>query len=402
MLYLSYDGALDPLGQSQILPYLRGLAARGAAITLISFEKRVDREVSGGIEALRGELGARRIRWIHLTYHKRPTVLATSFDLLVGLLRAAAVVRRERVQVVHARSYMAALMAWVLKRLFGVRFVFDMRGFWADERVEGGLWPSKGFLYHLVKRLERRFLRDADEVVTLTEKARVTIERWPGLEVSRVTVIPTCVDLERFSASASFEPPSPSPVLVYAGSLGTRYFLEGMCDFYAQVRQRHPGAKFNVLTPTRVEAVEVLSQRGLGPPLVTCATVPPEEIPGWLARSHLGLAFYKPGWARQGTCPTKVGEYLAMGFPVVVNAAVGDMGEVIGANDVGVVISDFSVEAYSRALDRIEELWADPGLASRCRRVAESCFSLELGVDRYWGMYQRLVRPSLPLVCGRV
>ena len=38
-LYLSYDGISDPLGQSQVLPYLKGLARLGHKIHLISFEK---------------------------------------------------------------------------------------------------------------------------------------------------------------------------------------------------------------------------------------------------------------------------------------------------------------------------------------------------------------------------
>ena len=39
VLYLSYDGLMEPLGQSQILPYLRQLA-KGRKITLITFEKK--------------------------------------------------------------------------------------------------------------------------------------------------------------------------------------------------------------------------------------------------------------------------------------------------------------------------------------------------------------------------
>ena len=38
-LYVSYDGALDPLGRSQVVPYLEGLAARGWRFDLVTFEK---------------------------------------------------------------------------------------------------------------------------------------------------------------------------------------------------------------------------------------------------------------------------------------------------------------------------------------------------------------------------
>ena len=152
VLYISYDGALEPLGQSQILPYLRGLASLGAVTTLISFEKHSDIEDINQVKAVQAELAAHEIRWIPLIYHKRPTLLATSFDLLVGLVRAGAVVRKDRVQVIHARSYVAALIAWILNRLLGVRFIFDMRGFWADERVDGGLWPSGHTCLSLLRR----------------------------------------------------------------------------------------------------------------------------------------------------------------------------------------------------------------------------------------------------------
>src|SRR3569832_236165 len=39
VLFVSYNGMLDPLGQSQVLPYLRELAKRGVRFTLLSFER---------------------------------------------------------------------------------------------------------------------------------------------------------------------------------------------------------------------------------------------------------------------------------------------------------------------------------------------------------------------------
>lgn len=390
VLYISYDGALEPLGQSQILPYLRGLASLGAVTTLISFEKHGDIEDINQVKAVQAELAAHEIRWIPLIYHKRPTLLATSFDLLVGLVRAGAVVRKDRVQVIHARSYVAALIAWILNRLLGVRFIFDMRGFWADERVDGGLWPSGGFLYLLTKQLERRFLRDADEIVTLTERSRLAVEQRPAFKSPWVTVIPTCVDLERFSPPVECGPPTPSPVFIYTGSLGTWYLLGEMLGFVEQAIKRFPRARLFLLTRNCEEAGRELGKTRLPRDAFVVASVSPEEIPRWLARCHAGLAFIKPVWSKQASCPTKIGEYLAMGLPVVVNDAVGDVSDVIGTNGVGVILSEFSTEAYNKALDQLEKLWTDPMLPLRCRRVAESYFSLQLGVDRYWAIYQRL------------
>lgn len=392
MLYLSYDGALEPLGQSQVVPYLRGLAGLGAAITLISFEKRHDLRALGRVAALSEQLARHGIRWIPLAYHKRPSVPATLYDVAAGVAHGARVVRRERIEIVHARSYVAGLMAWLLKRVFGLWFLFDMRGFWADERVEAGLWPAGGAVYRAVKRLERRLFADADEIVTLADRGRRILAAWPGIDGGRVTVIPTCVDLERFPQAVrpAFRPARTAPVLAYTGSVGTWDLLPEMLEFFRETLRRFPAARFMILTRNPGEAMRAVERAGLASAAVTIETVGPEAIPARLAHVDVGLALHKPGFARQASCPTKTAEYLAMGLPVVTNDAVGDMETIIGARGVGVVLSEFSSSTYAAALDRLEGLWADPALPDRCRQVAEDTFSLELGVSRYWSIYQRL------------
>ncbi len=393
VLYLSHDGMLEPLGRSQVLPYLRGLAARGERMTLLSFEKRADRRRPGREAALRGELAAQGIRWIALTYHRRPAGLATAWDVALGTARAWGLCRREGIRVIHARSEVAGLMAFVLKRLCGVRFLFDMRGFWADERAEGGAWPATGLRYRTAKRLERILLEEADEVVTLTEQARTTVASWLGGRCPPVTVIPTCVDLERFGAPERRVGPWRAPVFIYAGSVAPWYLPSEVFGFVRVAGERFPGARLIVLTREREEALRNLQGSGLPADRVTVASVEPPEVPGWLAQAHAGLAFYRPGFSRRGTCPTKVGEYLAMGLPVVVNGWVGDMETLVGGNRVGAILPDCTAEAFERALDELEILWADPDRAARCRQVAERHFSLEMGVERYWAIYRRLAGP---------
>ena len=57
ILYISYDGILEPLGQSQVLRYLERLAS-ARKIVLISFEKPEDWQKIESREALRAEIQA--------------------------------------------------------------------------------------------------------------------------------------------------------------------------------------------------------------------------------------------------------------------------------------------------------------------------------------------------------
>ena len=181
VLYISYDGMLEPLGQSQVLAYLKRFSTV-RRIHLISFEKVDDWEDIAERERITKDIADAGIRWYPLRYHKRPTALATAWDIACGALLGVWLVLRYRLSIVHARSYVSSVMALMIKRIMGVKYVFDMRGFWADERVDGGLWPRSGRMYRVAKGFERRFLLAADHVVSLTHAAVSEMQRFEYLQ----------------------------------------------------------------------------------------------------------------------------------------------------------------------------------------------------------------------------
>ncbi len=203
ILYLSYDGLTDPLGQSQVLPYLKGLSSKGYQFTVISAEKQENFSIrKPTVQKLVQEAG---IDWQPLFYTKKPPVLSTLWDLQQMYRQAVRLHREKQFSIVHCRSYLTALIGLRLKRKYGLTFIFDMRGFWADERVEGGLWslqnPVFNRIYHFFKRQERHFLQNADYTISLTNEASSIIRSWPGLHKIPIQVIPCCVDTDLFRIS---------------------------------------------------------------------------------------------------------------------------------------------------------------------------------------------------------
>src|SRR5712692_5339564 len=122
VLYVSYNGMLGPLGQSQVIPYLKELSKEGVRFTLLSFERpeAFEREGVAQRARLRSELAGSDIDWHCLRYHKRPSLPATVYDVLAGVQYAGSLVRRKGIDLVHARSYIPATIALALKKLFGV------------------------------------------------------------------------------------------------------------------------------------------------------------------------------------------------------------------------------------------------------------------------------------------
>ena len=393
-LYISYDGLLEPLGQSQILPYVRGLADAGIAFWVLSFEKSSDLRDAEGVNRLKQKLAEHRIRWVPFRYHKLPSVPATAWDMFRGVLVALWLSVYHRIGVVHARSYVPALIGSVVKTVTGAKLIFDMRGFWPEERVDGKLWVPAGRLYRAAKRVERGLLSKSDAIVVLTERARALLlsERYRVRPEVPITVIPCCTDVSRFTTGQGRAAGSTTKTLVYAGSVGTWYMLDEMLDFFIAAREVDPDLRLLFLNRHEHGRIEsVLHEKRLGAPEVTVLAADFADVPHHLASAFAGFYFITPSYSKLASSPTKLAEYLAAGLPVVVSAEIGDSAAMVLEHGVGVVVDSFETEQYRRKwTEFIRLVDADPGIKDRCRDVAARWLSLEYGAAQYRRVYELL------------
>jgi glycosyltransferase involved in cell wall biosynthesis len=408
VLFVSYNGMLDPLGQSQVIPYLRELAQRGVQFTLLSFE-RPKAFTSEGVrecEQLREKLEAHGIEWHWLRYHQRPSVPATIYDVLAGIRKASNLVRRNRIEMVHARGHIPATIALALKRRFGIKMIFDVRGLMAEEYVDAEHWREGSVPYRLTKAAERRIFAATDGIVTLTERIWPIIREWPGLRGRSVhhEVIPCCVDLSLFNFSGRDRERRRKELglenqftLVYSGSLDGWYLTEKMADFFAALLKENQSAHLLWLTNGRPErATELMRSREVESKNFSVLSVAPAEVPSYLAAADAGLAFIKRCISKLASSPTKNGEYLACGLPLVINAGVGDSDALINDWKAGVLIEEFTDAEFAAAGRAIEAMVARPEVREKARAVAQQLFALNtIGAERYESIYGRVLENDL-------
>lgn len=399
VLYITYDGLLDPLGQSQVLPYLLGLREAGVPFVILSYEKLAQLKQQASAD-LRRSLASRGIVWYALKYHKSPAVLAKSYDLARGLLLAIFVIVMRRVSIVHARSYVASVIALGAKQLTGCKFIFDMRGLWADERVDGHWWRPDSPLFRIAKRFEASFLRHADHVVVLTSGLKALLPEFPLMKRRPelpISVIPTCVELNRFHEYRSPGTPQAHTksrnqfTYVYLGSVGPLYLLDEVVRFFRVALEVNPRASLLVMTNGPEHGVQsLLAEHGVPRDRYQMLNLPYEEVPRHLAGAQAALYFTKPCYSRIAKYSTKFGESLASGLPVVTNRGSVDIDALLEQHRVGIVIDELTQEAYRDALERLAALMSDPGLRDRCRQVATDHLAMERGVCAYQRVYDAL------------
>ncbi len=402
ILYLSYDGMTDPLGQSQVLPYLKGLSRAGYSFTLLSCEKperfAQHRE---RLESITKEAG---IAWHPLPYTKLPPIISTMKDLRHMRRLALQLHREQAFDAVHCRGHVTSLVGLFLQQRCGLRFLFDNRGFWADEKVDAGAWDLKNPLYKTVysyfKKKEKAMIERCDQMVCLTHAGKADMQRWKGVSVrpDRITVIPCCADTELFSPengrrlAPKFREElglqEGAPVLAYLGSIGTWYMLDEMLDFFVAYRRKQAEARFLFITQDEHERIRrTAAEKGIPAEAILIRPGIRTEVPGLLSLAQHSLFFIRPTYSKVSSSPTKQGEIMAMGIPVVCNAGVGDSDHIITQAHSGVLVRRFDKAGYDAAVQELTDATFD---TAAIRSGAEAVFSLKSGVRQYLEVYQRL------------
>jgi len=399
ILYLTYDGLSDPLGRSQVIPYLMGLAEKQFDITIVSFEKRNASSLLH--DKIQEKLSSKNIKWIPLIYTKRPPLFATLFDIFKLNRTCRRLHHLNKYDIVHCRSYITSFAGILLKKRKGVKFIFDMRGFYADERVEGGLWNQKSFIYRLIYRFfkekESEFLFVSDQVVVHTHAAKSVLEKSFSLPASKITVIPCCADIQLFDPER-IDPQQKQElknkltihehdfILSYLGAIGTWYLTGEMLDFFNRLVRTYPDAKFLFIThhPEK-EILALAEKKNISADKLRIIRASREEVPALLALSQLSVFFILPSFSKIASSPTKQAELLSMGIPLICNTKIGDTSEIMESSGAGILIDEFTDDAYDKAIKDIPALLKKNKI--EIRSFAVKRFSLESGVDVYRQIY---------------
>ncbi len=368
LTYLCFDSLEEGVGASQVTPYLERLAARGLQVTLHTFEKQ---EPSPDT---RRRLDAAGVAW-----RPHPFGSYGSRGGATRVVRAARYVRGA--ELLHARSDLAAASALLARPR---AWLWDRRSLWAEERVELGMLHPSSPEYRLLQLVGRKAATRAGAIVTLAQAlVPVMAERYGAGVVDKISVVPTCVDLARFR----FVPPAADGRvrLLLSGTLNGRYDVPAMIRLTERVRRLRP-TDLQVLAPGPSPWDRELRAAG-----GSFGSAHPGEMPERTAMSSAGLSLVVEGStpAAKGSMPTKLGEFLACGRPVVTSSHLGDMEDLLARFDCGVALSDTTDTALDAGAEKLVHLLDDPGTPERCRALAEEHFDVEKAAETLVNAYAR-------------
>ncbi len=393
ILYLSYDGILEPLGESQALKYLLHIS-QNHIVTLYSFEKPEDLEKAGEFNRIQNICSKNQIDWVINKYHRKPKVPATFFDIWQGVWKSVKIIKKKKIDLIHARGHIPSIMAFWIKRWTGTPFIFDMRGFWPEEMSNAKRISAESLVYRGLKQIEFSCLTSCDHLVILTHAAADYLNKKPGLEgiMDKTSVIPTCVDINQFRLNVDSNVNKKKYLhLGIVGTITGWVDLERMLIFFYILKRIVPQAKISIITRDSPKKVYKLTKSlDIDSSGITIKEVTFQKVAKEIKLMDAGIFFYKPHLSELARSPTKMSEFLASGIPCIANEGIGDVSGIIEKYKVGVVIKDAKPPNYTKAVHELLSLLKDDQLSKRCRKAAEEVFSLDRGVKKYMEIYKQL------------
>jgi glycosyltransferase involved in cell wall biosynthesis len=365
--YLSVDSIQEGVGSSQITPLILGLAERGKSVCLVTFEKVKPSEALIEIFSRAG------VVWIAKDFGRNGPI--------GGLIRLSTLRRSVPSSLVlHGRSDIATVAA-ILSRV-NAPVLWDVRSLWSDQRLLIGSVGWNRFTVKAARALENLAARKSSAMTTLTAAVVPILEQRHKRIPTIREVIPTCVQTSKFL-------PSPMPrgqiTCLLSGTFNNYYDIEKMKQVLEMVRE---SVNLKVIWARAGESPSW--ELGVGEDEIISATH--SEMPKLVRESHFGIAICRQDSQESlaAAVPTKIGEFLASGRPVIVSNGIGDLDQMLVSTLTGVIVEeDSSLEVLAK---QVTDLINDPMTPERCRELAMKHFDMETSIDRYLDVYERMLK----------
>lgn len=400
ILYISYDGMTDSLGEGQVINYLIGLRKHNYEFDILSFEK--PSKFAQQKDHIQSLLNEHKIGWYPQIFHTKPLIISKVYDKMQLNAHAIKLHKKNKYDLIHCRSYLSAEVGLNLNKKFGVKFLFDMRGFWADEKADGGAWNTKKWfwkkVYNFYKQKEKAFVNQATHIISLTDAGKNEINTWSFYNKNiPISVIPCCADTNHFAQVSNQKKQQAKHLLnisedrfvvSYLGSIGSWYMLDEMILLYKEILKLKPKALFLIITNSEHAPVKIkLKENLIDAANFILITVPFSKVPQYMYAADCCISFIKPVYSKLSSSPVKIGEILSMGIPLISNS-VGDMGKLFLEENIGIEVKDFSEISIQSAASKVNDL--ENLLPEDIRNVAIKNFSLKKGIEKYAEVYKQI------------
>jgi len=397
ILYISILGMSEPLGKSQVLEYLVDLK-KEHYISLYSFEKDLNKET---IDKLSNKMQKEEISWYYQKYSNKYGIFSTLQQILSSYQELKSIIKSKDIQIIHARSLIPVVIALILKRKYGVKVIYDIRGFQIDEKAEVGRLKKGSILYKFLKGIEHYAYKKSDSIVTLTYASIPYISQFAHKD--KITVIPTCANKELFKRMPENERKvfkealsykESDKILLHAGAVSNWYDFNNELKIVSQLMKNDQSLHYLILNKSehdfiakKVEEFQIDKNR------LKVLEVDFYDMYKYLNIADASIFIIKATFSKTASAPTKFAENLACGLYSITNNGIGDMNKFFKENKTigySFNIEDIKTDLSKISLDIAKEMEMKKDL-DEYDKVYNESLSKEMAIKKYSQIYNQLI-----------
>ncbi len=305
-----------------------------------------------------------KLEWLwsfpHKTNDVRRIINMGSFAavfFLAGLFK-----KRPDVLIASSPHLFTAFAGWMLAKIKGCPFVFEVRDLWPDSLIKMGGLNNKHVI-RLLTWMESFLYKNADKIIVLTEHQRRFIAA-KGIPESKIDLIPNGIVVGSWkpdpSKRAEFRRKMGVPenefVAIYTGAHGPANALEYVVK---AGRYLKPGISIVLIGdgPEKEKLLKIKQEEGLDNVLLL-DPVPKSEIFDYTQAADCGIISLADNEVFRGARPNKLFDYTFVGLPIVTTVD-GEVREIVEKNQVGVFAGAEDPEGLARAIDSVRSYSAE-------------------------------------------
>lgn len=290
---------------------------------------------------------------------------------------------------------LAAFTAWILAKLRGAKFYFEVRDLWPQALIEiGGMSPNS-LKVRLLAWVESLLYRQSDRTIVL---AAGLVDPVTKRGAARVNWLPNGPDLEQFKvtlsdelAKARYQIDTERICLMYTGSHGKANSLDTIIEAARLLDQSHRGKFLILLVGDGPEKPQLIQQAADIECLKFRPPIPKAEIPQLLrAADGLILTLKNIPLFRYSVSPNKLYDSYAAGKPVLV-AVGGAVNQEVQEHCLGFSTEPEDARGLAVAMIKLLEtpLKEREAMGQRGQRLVHSVYSRAKVAKELWLLIQQ-------------
>jgi 1,2-diacylglycerol 3-alpha-glucosyltransferase len=245
--------------------------------------------------------------------------LVSDLRLLRLLLK---VIRRERIQIIHAHNYEGALIGIMAKWITGRPLLYNAVNLMSDELASYRFIRPRWLAQALGRVLDWFVPIFPDHITAVSPE----LKQWlvsAGVRPEKIDVVPAGIEPELFDNHSADKfrnqyNPDGGPVVMYAGVLNAFQRIDYLLRAFSGVLGQEPAARLLIVSPLRSEIEErehrrLAAQLGITEAIVWIAPHPLQDLPSYLALADVTVV---PRCDCPGH-PVKLLNYMLAGKPTV-------------------------------------------------------------------------------------